>query len=46
MIESLRRPVIMDTSRARDLLGWTPEHDARETLQQMVRAARAERLIR
>jgi nucleoside-diphosphate-sugar epimerase len=44
-IESLRRPVIMDTSRARDLLGWAPEHDARETLEQMVRAARAERLI-
>jgi nucleoside-diphosphate-sugar epimerase len=45
-IESLRRPVIMDTSRARDLLDWAPEHDARETLEQMVRAARAERLIR
>ena len=45
-IESLRRPVIMDTSRARDLLGWAPAHDARETLEQMVRAARSERLIR
>ena len=45
-VESLRRPVIMDTSRARDLLGWAPQHDARETLEQMVRAARAERLIR
>jgi nucleoside-diphosphate-sugar epimerase len=45
-IESLRRSVIMDTSRARDLLGWAPEHDARETLEQMVRAARAERLVR
>jgi nucleoside-diphosphate-sugar epimerase len=45
-IESLRRPVIMDTSRARTELGWQPRHDARETLEQMVRAARAERLIR
>jgi nucleoside-diphosphate-sugar epimerase len=45
-VESLRRPVIMDTSRARNLLGWAPQHDARETLEQMVRAARAERLIR
>jgi UDP-glucose 4-epimerase len=45
-IESVRRPVIMDTSRARDLLGWRPRHDARETLQEMVRAARSGRLIR
>jgi nucleoside-diphosphate-sugar epimerase len=45
-IESLRRSVIMDTSRARTLLGWEPRYDARETLEQMVRAARAERLIR
>jgi UDP-glucose 4-epimerase len=45
-IESVRRPVIMDTARARKLLGWRPRHDARETLEQMVRAARSERLIR
>jgi UDP-glucose 4-epimerase len=45
-IESLRRPVIMDTSRARSVLGWEPRHDARETLEQMVRAARAEGLLR
>jgi UDP-glucose 4-epimerase len=45
-IESVRRPVVMDTARARDLLHWRPEHDARETLEQMVRAARSERLIR
>ena len=45
-IESARRPVIMDTSRARTLLGWQPQHSARETLEEMVRAARAERLIR
>jgi UDP-glucose 4-epimerase len=45
-IESARRPVIMDTSRARRLLGWRPRHDARQTLEQMVQAARSERLIR
>jgi UDP-glucose 4-epimerase len=45
-IESVRRPVVMDTSRARRLLGWQPRHDARETLAQMVQAARSERLIR
>jgi nucleoside-diphosphate-sugar epimerase len=45
-IESVRRPVVMDTARARRLLGWRPRHDARETLEQMVQAARSERLIR
>jgi UDP-glucose 4-epimerase len=45
-IESVRRPVIMDTTRARRALGWEPRYDARETLEQMVRAARSERLIR
>jgi UDP-glucose 4-epimerase len=45
-IESLRRPVIMDTSRARTVLGWAPRYDARATLEQMVQAARAEGLLR
>jgi UDP-glucose 4-epimerase len=45
-IESVRRPVLMDTTRARTLLGWRPRHDARETLNEMVQAARSERLIR
>jgi UDP-glucose 4-epimerase len=45
-IESVRHPVIMDTSRARTLLGWRPRHDARDTLVEMVAAARSERLIR
>jgi UDP-glucose 4-epimerase len=31
-IEALRRPVLMDTSKARRLLRWRPRHDARETL--------------
>jgi nucleoside-diphosphate-sugar epimerase len=45
-IESMRRPVIMDTTRARTVLGWQPRHDARATLAAMVRAARDEQLIR
>ena len=44
-IESIRRPVLMDTTRARRHLGWRPRHDARETLREMVEAARSERLI-
>ena len=34
-------PVVMDTSRARDQLGWAPEHGARATLEETVEAARA-----
>jgi UDP-glucose 4-epimerase len=45
-IESLRRPVLMDTTRARKVLRWRPRHTSAETLQEMVDAARSERLIR
>jgi UDP-glucose 4-epimerase len=45
-IESVRRPVIMDTTRARELLGWQPRYNARQTLALMVQAARSEQLIR
>jgi nucleoside-diphosphate-sugar epimerase len=45
-IESIRRPVLMDTSKARKQLGWRPQHTARETLGAMIDAARSERLIR
>ena len=45
-IESIRTPVLMDTSKARRELGWRPQHDALETLQAMVSAARDGRLIR
>jgi len=41
-IEALRRPVLMDTTRARRALKWTPQYDARETLRQMVVAHRAD----
>jgi nucleoside-diphosphate-sugar epimerase len=40
-IEAVRRPVLMDTSRARRRLHWMPHHDARETLRQTVAAVRA-----
>jgi len=45
-IESMRAPVLMDTSKARRELRWRPRHDARETLRSMVEAARSESLIR
>jgi UDP-glucose 4-epimerase len=32
-VEALRRPVLMDTSKARRLLKWRPRYDANETLQ-------------
>jgi nucleoside-diphosphate-sugar epimerase len=45
-IEAVRTPVLMDTAKARRELKWRPRHDARETLQGMVDAARTEQLIR
>src|SRR5581483_12481407 len=45
-VESFRVPVLMDTTKARRELRWRPKHDARQTLQAMVDAARSERLIR
>jgi UDP-glucose 4-epimerase len=40
-IHVARTPVLMDTTRARTLLGWQPEHDAAETLEEMASAVRA-----
>jgi nucleoside-diphosphate-sugar epimerase len=45
-IESLRHPVLMDTNRAREQLGWHPQHDAADTLAAMVAAGRLASLIR
>jgi nucleoside-diphosphate-sugar epimerase len=45
-IESVRAPVLMDTSKARRELRWRPKHDALQTLVEMVQAAREEQLIR
>jgi UDP-glucose 4-epimerase len=39
-IEALRRPVLMDTAKARRLLRWRPRHSALDTLRAMVAAAR------
>ncbi len=41
-IEALRKPVLMDTSRARTELGWQPRHPAQQTLRETVRAFRAD----
>jgi UDP-glucose 4-epimerase len=39
-IEAVRRPTLMDTTRARRLLGWRPQSDALETLRATVAAVR------
>lgn len=40
-IEAVRRPVLMDTARARRKLHWMPHHDARATLKQTIEAVRS-----
>jgi len=40
-IEAVRRPVLMDTSRARRRLHWMPHYDSQATLAQTVAAVRA-----
>jgi nucleoside-diphosphate-sugar epimerase len=40
-IEAVRRPTLMDTTKARRQLRWTPKHDAAQTLRQTVAAAGA-----
>lgn len=40
-IETVRRPMLMNTSRAREKLHWMPHHDARETLRETIAAVRA-----
>ncbi|MEA2426095.1 MAG: UDP-glucose 4-epimerase [Thermoleophilaceae bacterium] len=44
-INALRVPVLMDTQKAREKLGWQPEYDTRETLAETVEGAREEGLI-
>lgn len=39
-IHAVRRPVLMKVDRARDELGWRPEHSARATLRAMIAARR------
>jgi UDP-glucose 4-epimerase len=40
-IETVRRPVLMDASRARRELHWMPHHDALQTLRETIAAARS-----
>jgi nucleoside-diphosphate-sugar epimerase len=44
-IESIRQPMLMDTSKARRELGWEPRYDATQTLEAMVDAARTRGLL-
>ena len=41
-IESIRKPVLLKTDRAKKLLGWKPEYTTKGTLKDLVRAFRAE----
>jgi nucleoside-diphosphate-sugar epimerase len=36
----------MDTTKARDVLGWAPRHTTRDTLELTVAGARAEGVLR
>ena len=42
---ALEGPVLMDTAKARRDLGWRPEHDALETLEETVAGARERALL-
>jgi UDP-glucose 4-epimerase len=44
-INAARVPVVMDTHKARQKLGWEPAYDTRETLMETVSGARAEGLV-
>jgi UDP-glucose 4-epimerase len=44
-INAIRKPVLMDTTKARRELRWSPVHDARQTLLETVAGARAAGVI-
>jgi UDP-glucose 4-epimerase len=44
-IESIRQPVLMDTTKAQQELGWEPRYDAEQTLRAMVESAREQGLL-
>jgi UDP-glucose 4-epimerase len=44
-INVLRKPVLMDTAKARRELGWRPQHDAEETLRETVEGARSAGIV-
>jgi UDP-glucose 4-epimerase len=39
-VHTVRQPVLMKTDRAREQLGWKPEHTAKQTLKELVSAYR------
>jgi UDP-glucose 4-epimerase len=45
-INTVRVPVLMDTAKARRELGWSPSHDASDTLMETVDASRREGMLR
>jgi UDP-glucose 4-epimerase len=44
-LNALRVPVVMDTTRAREQLGWQPQHDTQAVLADTARSARAAGLL-
>jgi nucleoside-diphosphate-sugar epimerase len=44
-VHSVRKPVLMKTDRAKNELGWKPEHTSRGTLKDLVAAFRAEQRV-
>jgi UDP-glucose 4-epimerase len=44
-VETLRQPVLVDTTKAREKLGWVPQHDGHDVLREMVAAARERGLL-
>jgi nucleoside-diphosphate-sugar epimerase len=45
-ISAFREPVLMDTTKARQVLGWRPKYSALETLREMIVASRRDSLLR
>jgi UDP-glucose 4-epimerase len=44
-LNAVRVPVLMDTSKAKQALGWDPKYDALETLAETIQAAREQGLV-
>jgi nucleoside-diphosphate-sugar epimerase len=45
-ISAFREPVLMDATKARQVLRWRPKHSALDTLREMIVAARRDSLLR
>jgi UDP-glucose 4-epimerase len=44
-LNAVRVPVVMDTTRARTQLGWEPQHDTKQTLEDTAAKAREKGLL-